>query len=142
MKSNKKIGSDFEQLLCRKLSELGFWVHNFANRSNGQPVDIIAVKDGKPFIIDAKVCSNGRFQLKRIELNQLLACHKWERCGNGEGLFAFLIEDEVYMLSLRKLKTSGFRVSIPLSYIKEHGALIDDWIAAMSKNFYIKEQED
>lgn len=135
MKSNKKIGNDFERELCDYLAVNGFWVHNFANRFNGQPVDIIAIKDGKPFIIDAKVCSSGRFQLKRIELNQLLACNKWERCGNGEGLFAFLIEDEVYMLSLRQIKTSGFRASIPLSYIKEHGTLIDDWIADVSENF-------
>lgn len=135
MKSNKKIGNDFEKQLCDYLAVNGFWVHNFANRFNGQPVDIIAVKDSKPFIIDAKVCSSGRFQLKRIELNQLLACNKWERCGNGEGLFAFLIEDEVYMLSIRQIKTSGFCASIPLSYIKEHGTLIDDWIAEVSENF-------
>ena len=41
MKTNKKIGSDLEQEVCRLLAEQGYWVHNFANRTNGQPVDII-----------------------------------------------------------------------------------------------------
>lgn len=44
MKSNKKLGSDFEQEVCQELAKEGYWVHNFANRKNGQPADIIAAK--------------------------------------------------------------------------------------------------
>ena len=39
MKSNKKLGSDFEQEVCQELAKEGYWVHNFANRKNGQPAD-------------------------------------------------------------------------------------------------------
>ena len=63
MKSNKKTGTDFEQEVCQLLSEQGYWVHNFANRANGQPVDIIAARMGRAMIIDAKVCSSGYFDV-------------------------------------------------------------------------------
>ena len=46
MVSNKKLGNDFEQEFCNILSSKGYWVHNFANRKNGHPADVIAVKDG------------------------------------------------------------------------------------------------
>ena len=46
---NKKLGNDFEQELCQILADAGYWVHNFANRKNGQPADIIAVKNGKAY---------------------------------------------------------------------------------------------
>ena len=116
---NKKIGNDFEQLLCRKLSELGFWVHNFANRSNGQPADIIAVRDGHSFLIDAKVCTRGRFPLRRIEMNQHMAMQKWKRCGNGDGMFAFLIDGEIYMLRYDQIKKTC-QLSLSSDWIKRH----------------------
>ena len=64
MKSNKKLGSDFEQEVCQELAKEGYWVHNFANRKNGQPMDVIAVMDNKAILIDAKVCSDGVFKDK------------------------------------------------------------------------------
>ena len=54
---NKKLGNDFEQELCEILADAGYWVHNFANRKNGQPADIIAVRSGGAYLIDAKVCT-------------------------------------------------------------------------------------
>ena len=69
MKSNKKLGSDFEQEVCQELAQEGYWVHNFANRKNGQPMDIIAVRENIACLIDAKVCTNGIFKISRIEEN-------------------------------------------------------------------------
>jgi len=94
MKSNKKLGSDFEQEVCQILADAGYWAHNFANRSNGQPVDIIAVRMGDAMLIDAKVCSQGFFETRRLEENQVLAMRKWFECGNTDAYLFFLLPDE------------------------------------------------
>ena len=111
MVSNKKLGNDFEQEFCKILSGKGYWVHNFANRKNGQPADVIAVKDGTALLLDCKVCSNGVFDTRRIELNQHLAMRKWERCGNGTAWFALKIDDEIYMLTYSILEKQKRAVS-------------------------------
>ena len=79
---NKKLGNDFEQELCQILADAGYWTHNFANRKNGQPADIIAVRSGGAYLIDAKVCSYEVFPFKRIEETQHLAMDMWLECGN------------------------------------------------------------
>lgn len=91
--SNKKTGNGFEQELCKILSNCGYWAHNFANRSNGQPMDIIAIKNDAPIIIDCKVCDKGFFETSRIEENQELAIRKWFQCGNTCAMFAFKMPD-------------------------------------------------
>jgi len=102
MKSNKKLGNDFEQEVCQILAERGFWAHNFANRTNGQPVDIIAAIDGQAVIIDAKVCSKGFFETRRLEENQVLAIRKWFECGNRHVQLFFLLPDEsIYSMGIR-----------------------------------------
>lgn len=102
MKSNKKLGSNFEQEVCQLLSEQGYWVHNFANRANGQPMDIIAARMGRAILIDAKVCSNGYFDINRIEENQVLAMRKWFACRNFDAFLFFLLPDEsIYSLWIR-----------------------------------------
>ena len=94
--NNKTIGNRFEQDLCEMLSEYGFWVHNMMMSKAGQPADIIAVRNGKAYLIDAKVCSNDEFPLKRVEENQTLAMDLWTDRGNGQGWFALKLNDEVY----------------------------------------------
>ena len=101
---NKKLGNDFEQELCEILADAGYWVHNFANRKNGQPADIIAVKNGKAYLIDAKVCSYEVFPFKRIEDNQQLAMDMWIECGNIEPYFALKARNEVYMVGYVTIK--------------------------------------
>ena len=113
--SNRKLGNDFEQQLCEILFENGFWVHNLAQNQSGQPADIIAVKDNKAFLIDAKVCSDSTFSLSRIEENQHTAMQLWEKCGNSsfwgaeignsgflsteEAWFALLIDGDIVFVS-------------------------------------------
>lgn len=55
--SNKKIGNGFEAEFCEKLFQNGYWVHNLAQNAAGQPADVVAVKNGVPYLIDCKVCS-------------------------------------------------------------------------------------
>lgn len=98
--SNKKLGNSFESELCEILSAYGFWCHNLAQNAAGQPADVIAVKNGKAYLIDCKVCSTGKgFALNRMEENQDLAMELWNECGNGQGWFAMkLPTGDIYML--------------------------------------------
>ena len=64
--SNKKIGNGFEAEFCEKLFQNGYWVHNLSQNAAGQPADVVAVKNGVPYLIDCKVCSGKVFSVSRI----------------------------------------------------------------------------
>lgn len=126
---NKKIGNDFETEFCEILSENGFWVHNFAQNQAGQPADVIAVRDGGSFLIDCKVCSTGRFQLKRIEENQQLAMQHWLDMGNDEAWFALKIENDIVMISYLDLMClKMIQSSLDTSEIFKHGVKFEEWV--------------
>lgn len=123
--SNKSLGNEFEKELCELLSKEGFWVHNLTQNSAGQPADIIAVQDGYAYLIDCKVCSNGKFPFSRVEENQHLAMELWNECGNGQGWFALKVGEDIYMFpysvvdACRKVQSafdeSEIRGGIPFS---------------------------
>ena len=96
--SNKKTGNDFEKKFCEILSERGFWVHNFAQNQDGQPADVIAVKNDTPYLIDCKVCKKGIFQLSRLEENQILSMRYWLDTGNDDAWFALKVNDDILMI--------------------------------------------
>ena len=127
--SNKKIGNNFEREFCEILSENGFWVHNLAQNQTGQPADVIAVRDGKAFLIDCKVCSTGRFQLKRIEENQQLAMEHWLDMGNDEVWFALKLDDNIVMINYLDLMCLKMvQSSLNIKEIFKQGIMIEDWI--------------
>ena len=96
--NNKQAGNEFEREFCEILAIDGFWAHFMGGSKNGQPADIIAVRNEKAYLIDAKDCQNDRFVLSRIEANQDTAMRYWEMCGNNQGLFALKTSKGVYML--------------------------------------------
>lgn len=127
--SNKKIGNDFERKFCEILSKNGFWVHNFAQNQDGQPADVIAVKNNTPYIIDCKVCEKGIFRLSRIEENQILAMRYWLDTGNTDAWFALKVNDEILMIPYRRLMYAKARQSIlNTDEIYERGVLLEDWL--------------
>lgn len=132
MNLNKKIGNSFEQDLCELLYEKGFWVHNLAQNQSGQPADIIAVINSKPYLIDAKVCSDNKFPLSRIEENQKLSMDLWGSCKNGVGWFAFLIDGEVFMMAYSNIKemqmTNSNKTVLTLSDIVDKGMTFEKWV--------------
>ena len=98
--SNRAKGNKFEKELCDILSKHGFWVHNFAQNKAGQPADIIAVREGRAFLIDCKDCDKEYFPFSRVEDNQRLAMKHWFRWGNGRTYFALKLPDgTIYMIS-------------------------------------------
>ena len=126
---NKKIGNDFEQELCERLSKHGFWTHNLAMNKAGQPADIIAVKNKIAYLIDAKVCSNDIIPLSRDEENQDLAMDLWNECGNGQGWFALQLCTRVYMLSHFVIKAYMERQSsLSAKEILELGTPLEKWV--------------
>ena len=127
---NKKLGNDFEQELCEILADAGYWTHNFSNRKNGQPADIIAVKNGGAYLIDAKVCSYEVFPFRRIEENQQLAMDMWIECGNIEPYFALKCRNEVYMVgytTIKDLMRKG-KKQLNLEDMNKYGTRIATWL--------------
>lgn len=116
-KSNKKLGNEFENELAEILAENGFWVHLLNQNKSGQPADIIATKNRQSFLIDAKVCTDNKFKLDRIEENQHLAMQKWKNCGNGEGWFALKVASGTYMISHSVMKEVS-ETNTELKYIE------------------------
>ncbi len=129
--SNKKLGNQFESELCEILSMYGFWCHNMAQNAAGQPADVIAVKNGRAYLIDCKVCSTDKgFALSRVEDNQELAMSLWNECGNGLGWFAMKIPNgEIYVLPHVVVKGWTQRFSyIPLGEICTIGEPLEKWV--------------
>ena len=132
---NKKLGNDFEQELCEILADAGYWAHNFANRKNGQPADIIAVKDGMAYLMDAKVCTYETFPFRRIEDNQHLAMAMWIECNNIEPYFALKARNEVYMVgysTIKELMRKG-KKQLNLEDMNKYGMRLATWLRIRGK---------
>ena len=127
---NKKLGNDFEQELCQILSDAGYWVHNFASKNTGQPADIIAVKNGKAYLIDAKECTREIFPLKRMEYNQELSMGLWIECGNIDPYFALKARNEIYMVdytTVIDLIRNG-KKQLNLEDMNKYGTRLATWL--------------
>lgn len=106
-KSNKSVGNSFEREMCDLLGEHGFWAHNFAQKKDGQPADIIALKGTVAFLIDCKECEGNRFVFSRIEENQRLAMTKFRSCVGLAFTYFFVKFDSgnTYAMSLDFINT-------------------------------------
>ena len=127
--NNKQAGTEFEREFCEILAIDGFWSHFMGGSKNGQPADIIAVRNEKAYLIDAKDCKNDRFVLSRIEANQDTAMRYWEMCGNNQGLFAIKTSKGVYMLPFgvaQFLEMAGVK-SIDILAIEKYCTPYEEW---------------
>lgn len=134
--NNKQAGNAFEREFCRDLGQYdGWWVHNMASTASGQPADVIAVKSGKPYLIDCKVCAKNYFNLNRVEENQHLAMRYWRHCGNGEPWFALKLElDDVYMVPYSVIeKYMGKQSRLTCQNIVDEGYYFYPWVGAVNR---------
>lgn len=133
--NNKTLGNSFESDFAALLAENRFWAHVMAPKAGGQPSDIIAARDGRGYLIDAKVCSGGSFPLRRVEPNQYTAMNLWEDCGNGSAWFAIrLSDDSIYMLTFFIAQTFAVvrgRVSLSEEDIRREGLTFEKWLEVM-----------
>ena len=128
--SNKKLGNDFESQFCEILSDEGFWTHNFAQNAAGQPADVIAVRNGKAYLIDCKVCINDTFPFSRIESNQHTAMTLWKQSGNDYGWFALQLSNkDIYMIDHEWMNALSLnQSSINRDLITHYGIPLERWI--------------
>lgn len=127
---NKKLGNDFEKELSEILYDAGYWVHLLNQNKNGQPADIIAVKNKKAYLIDAKVCSLEKFAFKRVEENQRLSMQMFIDCGNTTPYFALKARNEIYMLSyktIRDLIKQG-KKQLDFAEINKYSTRLSTWL--------------
>lgn len=128
--SNKKSGTEFEQSFCKLAGKAGFWAHMLNPNKDGQPADIILVKDNAPALIDCKDCENNRFSFDRVEENQELAMEKWIKTGSGYTYFALNLNGDVWMIPFKfinQLKNAGFN-SLDARQIIKIGLSFKDWV--------------
>lgn len=128
---NRKTGTSFERQLCTNLAGHGFWAHQMAQNSQGQPFDVIAAKNGHTYPIDCKVCEKDVFRLERVEENQYSAMTLWRQTGNGEGWFALrMTNGEVWFISLETMERAMLtRRSLYWSEIKQFGITLEEWVS-------------
>ena len=128
---NRKTGTSFERQLCTSLAGHGFWAHQMAQNSQGQPFDVIAAKNGHTYPIDCKVCEKDVFRLERVEENQYSAMTLWRQTGNGEGWFALrMTNGEVWFISLETMERAMLtRRSLYWSEIKQFGITLEEWVS-------------
>ena len=129
MSNNKKLGNDFESRFCEILYSEGFWGHNLAQNSAGQPADVIAARNGKTYLIDCKVCSNRGFALSRMEENQNLSMELWKSTGNGEGWFAVLTGEQIVMIphfTVKALRAAQSHMNE--LELREYGTPLEKWL--------------
>ena len=127
--NNKQAGNNFEREFCEQLGADGFWAHFMGGSKNGQPADIIAVRNEKAYLIDAKDCENDRFVFSRVEDNQDMAMRYWELCGNNQGLFALRTSNGIYMLRYGRIQTLealGYK-SLNMMQIKANSTPYERW---------------
>lgn len=79
--NQKEIGNMCEYRLLSLLRKKGWWCHLFAYNTNGQPCDIIALKNNVGILIDVKHCSTDKFDTSRIEPNQKMCFEYAKSCG-------------------------------------------------------------
>ena len=131
MNVNRKVGTGFERDLCLSLSGCGFWAHNLAQNSQGQPFDVIAARNGVSYPIDCKVCEKDIFRLERVEENQYSAMTLWRQTVNGEGWFALrMTTGEVWFISFENMERAMLtRRSLYWPEIKQFGITLEEWVS-------------
>lgn len=130
MRNNKYLGNKFEKELSEILYDAGYWVHLLNQNKNGQPADIIAVKNGKAYLIDAKECTWEIFQFRRMEYNQELSMGLWIECGNTTPYFALKARNEIYMVSyefIKELAEQG-KKQLNLEDMNKYGVRLATWL--------------
>lgn len=78
--NNKKIGNLMEKKVAETLALGGYWVHRLQDNHNGQPFDMIAIRENRAYCIECKHCAGSVFLFSRLEFNQRNAFYKLEKC--------------------------------------------------------------
>lgn len=95
MNCNKAIGTAFEKEVADILSKHGYYVHML---KGSQTFDLIAGKENQIYGFECKTCDTGKFNVNRIEVNQMYGFKTFIRdCSNSNAYFIFKYEDIAYI---------------------------------------------
>lgn len=97
-------GKTFEKKLCEYFSKKGYYViYNERNASGAQPVDSIIIKNNIATMVEIKNLENktGRFDLSRIEYNQILSYKRFTECHNTNFIIAIRWNSNLYLIDFR-----------------------------------------
>lgn len=92
--NNKKIGNEFEKEFALWLANKNMFVYNLPNKINGQPFDILAVKNNIFYCFECKHCSSNYFRLSRVEDNQIQALKRLNKANTDNYYFVFKFESD------------------------------------------------
>lgn len=121
---NKVIGNSTEQEFLKILKELRYWCYLTPDKVNGQPCDVIAIRDNVGWLLDVKHCNDNRFDFTRIEPNQLM-CFEYNRIlGNNNTGFALYFQRKCIWKILRydvycKYLRQGASVNADSEYLED-----------------------
>lgn len=107
MMNNKKIGNITENKVAEIFRENEYWVYITPLKTNGQPVDIIAINNSSSWLVDAKHVNTSKpsFTFDRIEPNQitsLMYANNFAKIQNLGFAIEFDRDGNVYWLSFQK----------------------------------------
>lgn len=111
-------GKKFENDLADYLSEKGYYViYNEKGVTGSQCCDLVIVKNNEACMIECKNLENknGKFNLDRVEVNQLFAYKRYKECNNDYMFLAILWNNNVYFIDFGLLQY--FSKSIDLTKI-------------------------
>lgn len=137
--TNKKSGTKFENDVCKRLNEGGFWCRLMYPAPDGsQPFDVMAInKRGYLYCIECKDCKNDVFELNRIENNQEISLSNLTNAYmlDNRVVFAFNTSKGIYIVVAREILhlyfMSGFhgcKKSLNLKDIQKIGVPLEQFI--------------
>lgn len=102
--NNKLAGTRYEERVAQILYDRGYWVTLLTASRTGQPADIIAIRGMEFALLDAKFCAKDRFELRRVEPNQIRAMTMLgKRSGNAIAAFVLGMSTGNYIISWERV---------------------------------------
>lgn len=100
-KKQQALGKSFEQNLCKWFSSQGYYViYNEKSVAGSQPCDAIIIKNNVATMVEIKNLENmtGRFDLSRVEYNQLSSYKRFRECHNTNFLIVIRWGSNLYLI--------------------------------------------
>ena len=91
------VGNTTEEKVSRLFQKYRYWAHIMARTASGQPVDIVACKENKNWLVDAKHISSNKkhFTFTRVEANQMSSMEYAREFSGIKNLgFVFCVGDD------------------------------------------------
>lgn len=124
-----KASDDFEKEVIERLRNREYWAIRLPASIGGQPFDILAlpadIDCDSPIAVECKLCCIDRFDLRRIEPNQMASMLTFEKYGNM--YFAIRFKSGVRILSLACIRMAIEEGKKSINYNDYTSHLTEEW---------------